>query len=190
MSLLDPFSEDEKTLLVSLPYKAGLWVSLSDEKGQGTARARELKTIEAVIARLSEGQFASAFAHEVVAQTYARREEWPSWSLQTGVVPDEARRAVTLVASQLMPHDAEAYVQMIMNIAYETAYAYREFDQSLSIPIRFWVSLKLLWEAFIRTGNRDYRIESVANISLAEDEAIAVLASALHIETGETIADL
>lgn len=178
---LEAFTEEEKNLLVSLPYRAGLWVSLADEKGAGAARAHELKAIEKVIAKLSEGMFASAFVHEVMAETHLRREQWPTWGLQVGTVPEDARQVVAAMKVKAMPQDAEAYVQTIMKIAYETAYAFREFDPSASIPIRIWVGLKLLWEAFIRTGNKDYRVESVANISLAEEEAIAVLAEALTL---------
>lgn len=183
MSFLENLSNDEKTLLVSLPYRAGLWVSHADDKGRGAGKTHELKTIEGVITRLSEGMIASAFVHEVMQATNARRDEWPSWSLQTGTVPDEARAAVALLKRKMMPQDAEAYVQIIMTIAYETAYAFREFDRTVSIPIRIWVGLQLAWEAFIRTGNKDYRLESLTNISLAEDEAIALLAQALTLET-------
>ncbi|MFN3828076.1 MAG: hypothetical protein ACK4NR_10690 [Micavibrio sp.] len=186
MSFLDGLTNSEKTTLVSLPYRAGLWVCMADDKGQGVGRAHELKKLERLIERLSEGMFASAFVHEVIMTTNARREEWPAWSLQTGTVPEEAREAVDIIKRRMMPQDAEAYVQAIMSIAYETAYAYREFDTSASIPIRIWVGLQLLWEAFIRTGNKDYRLESLANISLAEDEAIAVLAQSLRLETEET----
>ncbi len=178
---LEALSEDEKTLIVSLPYRAGLWVSLADEKGAGAARAHELKTIEKVIAKLSEGMFASAFVHEVLAETHARRDQRALWGMQVGTVPEEARQAVNILIDKALPPDAEAYVQTIMNIAYETAYAFREYDRSASIPIRIWVWMKLLWEAFIRTGNKDYRVESVANISLAEDQAIALLAEALTL---------
>ncbi|QQG37018.1 MAG: hypothetical protein HYS17_04440 [Micavibrio aeruginosavorus] len=182
MSFLDGLTKDEVTLLVSLPYRAGLWVSHADDKGQGAGKTHELKTIEGVISRLSEGMIASAFVHEVMQATHVRRDEWPSWSLQTGTVPDEARAVVVLLKRKMMPQDAEAYVQTIMSIAYETAYAFREFDRTASIPIRLWVGLQLAWEAFIRTGNKDYRLESLTNISLAEDEAIAVLAQALTLE--------
>ncbi len=185
MSFLEVFSEDEKTLIVSLPYRAGMWVSLADEKGAGAARSHELKKIESVIARLSEGMFASAFVHEVMVETHLHREQWPTWALQTGTVPEDARRAVALIKAKMMPQDAEAYVHTIMTVSYETAYAFREFDPNASIPIRIWVGLQLLWEAFIRTGNKDYRLESVANISLAEDEAIALLAEALSLEHPE-----
>ncbi len=155
---LEALSEDEKTLIVSLPYRAGLWVSLADEKGAGAARAHELKTIERVVAKLSEGMFASAFVHEVLAETHARRGQWEAWGLQVGTVPDEARQAVNILIDKVLPPDAEAYVQTIMNIGYETAYAFREYDRSDSIPIRFWVGLNLLWDAFIRTANMDYRL--------------------------------
>ncbi len=178
---LEALSEDEQTLIVSLPYRAGLWVSLADEKGEGAAREHELKTIEKVIAKLSEGMFASAFVHEVLAETHMRRDQWDAWSLQVGTVPDEARQAVNILIEKVLPPDAEAYVQTIMNIAYETAYAFREYDRSASIPIRLWVGLQLLWEALIRIVHKDYRLESVANISLAEDEAIALLAEALTL---------
>ncbi len=178
---LEVLTEDEKALIVSLPYRAGLWVSLADEKGKGAAWACEMKTIEKVIARLSEGMFASAFVHEVLAETHARRAQWPSWALQVGTVPEEARQAVNILIDKALPPDAEAYVQTIMSIGYETAYAFREYDRSASIPIRIWVWLRLLWEKFIRTGNKDYRVESVTNISLAEDQAIALLAEALTL---------
>lgn len=187
MSFLEVFTAEEKSLIVSLPYRAGIWVSMADEKGAGAGRVRELKKIQSVIGHLSEGMFASAFVHEVIVETQARHEEWPLWALQTGTVTDDARRAVILLQTKMMPQDAEAYVQTVMTVAYETAYAFREFDRTASIPIRIWVGLQLLWEAFIRTGNKDYRLESVANISLAEDEAIALLAQALHLKAQETI---
>lgn len=178
---LEALSEDEKTLIVSLPYRAGVWVSLADEKGAGAGRAQELQTIEQVIARLSRGMFASAFVHEVLAETHARRDQWPAWSLQVGTVPEDARQAVNVLIDKVMPPDAEAYVQTVMNIAYETAYAFREFDAQASIPIRIWVSFKLMWEAVMRKINPDYRMESMANISLAEDQAIGILAAALTL---------
>lgn len=178
---LEALNEDEKELIVSLPYRAGVWVSLSDEKGEGAARAQELKTIETVIARLSKGMFASAFVHEVMAETHARRDRWPAWSLQVGTVPEDARAAVHILIDKVMPPDAEAYVQTVMNIAYETAYAFREYDPHASIPIRIWVSLNLMWEGFMRKLQPDYRVESVANISLAEDQAIGILAAALTL---------
>ncbi len=186
---LEALSKDEQTLIVSLPYRAGLWVSLADEKGEGAAHAHELKTIDKVITKLSEGMFASAFVHEVMVETHARRDQWAAWGLQVGTVPDEARQAVNILIEKVLPPDAEAYVQTIMNIAYETAYAFREYDRSASIPIRIWVGLQLLWEALIRTVHQDYRLESVANISLAEDEAIALLAEALTLTpmTQETL---
>ncbi len=178
---LEALSEDEKTLIVSLPYRAGVWVSLSDEKGQGASRAHELKTIDNVITRLSKGMFASAFVHEVLAETHARRDQWASWGLQVGTVPEDARAAVHVLIDKVMPPDAEAYVQTVMNIAYETAYAFREYDPDASIPIRIWVSLNLMWERLMRKIQPDYRVESVANISLAEDQAIGVLAAALTL---------
>ncbi len=181
MAFLEAFSDDEKTLLVSLPYKAGVWISLSDQKGAGAAAAHELKTIESVIKTLSEGMFRSAFVHEVMSETHLRHDDWVSWAEQTGNILDESRRAVSVLKAKAMPQDAEAYVQTVMSIAYETAYAFREFDRSASIPIRIWVWLCLMWEAFIRTGNKDYRVESMANISLAEEEAIARLAEALTL---------
>ena len=174
-------------MIVSLPYRAGIWVSMADEKGAGAARAHELKKIESVISCLSEGMFASAFVHEVIVETKLRHDQWPVWALQTGTVTDDARHVVVALQTKMMPQDAEAYVQTIMTVAYETAYAFREFDRTVSIPIRIWVWLRLMWEAFIRTGNKDYRLESVANISLAEDEAIGLLAEALHLNSQETI---
>lgn len=181
MAFLEAFSDDEKTLLVSLPYKAGVWISQSDQKGAGAAQAYELKAIESVIKGLSEGMFRSAFVHEVMSETHLRHGEWLSWAAQTDHILDEARRAVAALKAKAMLPDAEAYVQMVMMIAYETAYAFREFDRSASIPIKIWVALRLMWEAFIRTGNKDYRVESIANISLAEEEAIAHLAEALTL---------
>lgn len=185
MAFLEAFSEDEKKLLVSLPYKAGVWISQADQKGAGAAQAHELKTIESVIKCLSEGMFRSAFVHEVMSETHLRHGDWPTWAAQTDHILDEARRAVAVLKAKAMPPDAEAYVQMVMTIAYETAYAFREFDRSASVPIKIWVWLRLMWEAFIRTGNKDYRVESIANISLAEEEAIAHLAAALTLVSPE-----
>jgi hypothetical protein len=186
MAFLEQFSEPEKALLVALPYRAGLWISQSDSTGGGTADAQEQKALAQIIEQKARGMFRSAFVHEVMAETYARRAEWPQWGEGMDRVPGECRRAVELITPRLIVHDVEAYRHTVMAIARDVARAFREYDENAGALGRLTTALRIQIDSLIGVlRGEEYESKVLLNISEKEDIALGTLATALRLAAGD-----
>lgn len=183
MAFLEKFAPDEREMLVSLPYRAGIWVGKSDGGPAPDAEDSEAAALERIIRQLGRGAFKSAFAHEVMAETLARRQDWPEWAKNAADVPATCEKAVALVGAKLGAHDLDGYRSNIMSIAVSVARAFREFDYTESPVVRAWTYLKLGLDRIIGlfTGER-YSHDEILNVSFTEDMSLATLAKALGID--------
>jgi len=57
MNFLDQLTEDQRTLLVSLPYRAGLFVSQSDNAGGDDSDDAEMQALDNIITGYSQEIF-------------------------------------------------------------------------------------------------------------------------------------
>lgn len=190
MAFLEKFSDEEKSLLASLPYRAGLWVSTVDEEGGDYAAAKERAALEDIITKKAEGMFESAFVHEVMVETFAQKENWKSWGEHLENVPDECRKAVGIIQDKLAPNEVDAYRHNIMTISSRVAAAFREFDEKAAIPVKIWTSIKLGIDKIIGLfRGESYESEALLNVSYEEDTALARLSEALHAGVDDTAED-
>lgn len=182
MAFLEQFSEQERDLIVSIPYRAGVWVSSVDDTGGAAADAQELEKLEEIIAEKARGMFESAFVHEVIAETFSRKADWKRWSEQLDTLLPDSTRAVEVVSGKLAERDVDAYRANILNIGVSVAKAFREFDVDAPFFVKIGSNLRLCGEALVRVLKRDKSYDTVSelNISLAEDIALTKLSNALH----------
>jgi len=198
MAFLEKFSEDEKTLLVSLPYRAGLWLGSVDDSGGPTADFKELTELEKIVDEKSRGMFESAFVHEVMVETNGRQDQWREWAKSIDTTLDDCTKAVALIDGKLSGKDIDAYRANIMAIGLSVAKAFREFDDGASLPVKLMLQIRLFWEGCLRILSRgksrehDHDIKSIYNISYEEDVALAKLSKALHpgLDDGEEDAQI
>lgn len=187
MAFLEEFSQTERDALVALPYRVGLWVSHSDDTGGGEADEKELQALERAISSLTQGMFESAFVHEVLAETFLRRAEWPAWAHNIQTVLDDCREIVKILQSKAVePRDYEAFQRMLMQIGLEVAQAFHEFETHEP----FWAGtmrrLGIAIDRFLGTAHGEKHIaEDLLNISYEEDIALNKLARALRGESGD-----
>ncbi len=184
MAYLDPFSPDERDLLMSLPYRAGLWVSASDSTGGHIADASELDALEKTIQGLAQGMFESALVHEIMAGTFLRRAEWPEWAKHYAATPDDCKRAIAAMQTRNIPsRDIEAFRRMLMQIGLEVARAFREYDRNDPVLHRLTRRISMTVERFFGAlQGEKYAPENILNISYSEDIALNTLANALRGE--------
>lgn len=191
MAFLEKFSDDEKKLLASLPYRAGYWVSQADAEGGDYAEVKERAALEQIIRRKAEGMFESAFVHEVMVEAFEHKDEWEQWGSDIDTVPEECRKAVTLIAEKLSPGEVEAFRQNIMVICTQVARAFREFDEKIALPVRIWTKIKIGLDKVIGLITRqEYISEELLNISYEEDVALSRLAEALRAGIEDTSGDV
>lgn len=183
MAFLEQFSGDEKELIISLPYRAGMWVSQADSAGDSDgADEKEAKTLEQIIQEQSKGMFNSAFVHEVMIETASRKQDWPKWQSEIDDIPALCKKAVELIENKLDENNAAAYRENVMAIAVNVAEAFREFDGDMPFFARMISQLRLLAEAIGRvfTRKKTFKTETYLNISYEEDKALSKLYSAMQ----------
>ncbi|WP_435641244.1 hypothetical protein [Micavibrio aeruginosavorus] len=204
MAYLEHFSGHDLDLLVALPYRAGLFVSSSDAQGEKKADAEELKVLHDLIEAQAKGMYESAFVHEIMVETFARRTDWRSWGDHLDSVPGECRNAI-LMLSHLVPpgkiqqRDIDALKGILLQIGLDVAKAYREYDRNESWTARFYRRLGIMVDGLLGiVRGEHYSSSELLNISYEEDIALNALAEALRadlvaqvekttLHTGETI---
>ncbi len=182
MAFLEQFSDEERELLISLPYRAGLWVSSVDDTGGAKADYEELDELESIVVEKASGMFESAFVHEVMAETCTRQQDWKKWAEGLDAVPNDCKKAIAIISGKLAEKDIDAFRANVMSISLSVAKAFREFDDGASMPVKLFTQIRLFLEAVMRFLKRDksYDTESVLNISYEEDVALSMLSKALH----------
>lgn len=177
MVYLDQFSEADRDLIVSLPYRAGLWLSDSDSGGGAEADYEELSRLEDVLEKKSPVAARSRFIGEVMAETLARQDLWKQWAARRDSVPEDCARAAALIAAGLSARDAADYREQVMRIATEVAAAFGEPSPRASCcPFSFagrWICR--FFARFCRDGS-----SGEGNISAGEKQALAKLDEALR----------
>ncbi len=190
MAFLEKFAPDERELLVSLPYRAGLWISVSDQTGGIHADDKEANALGEIIREKASGMFESAFVHEVMADVCDRRSGWNSWTNDLDKVPDECGRVVELISKKLSSRDLDSYRHNIMAIAIEVARAFREFDKNTPLFSRLWTKLRIWLDKVVGvTKGVTYESEDLLNVSFEEDLALAKLSDALKAGISDPISD-
>jgi hypothetical protein len=185
MAYLEQFSKEERDILISLPYRVGVWVSSRDQTGDNESDEIEMQTLENIIGSHAHGMFETALVHEIMSVAYSQPGLWPHWAKKTETVLDECHKALEIIAAKSSGDDADkevsAYKKILMQIAFEVARSYNEFDDESSGFEKFMAHIRIMIDNLIGKIRREkYASEELLNISLDEDIALSELAKALH----------
>ncbi|MEM7650874.1 MAG: hypothetical protein AAF204_02185 [Pseudomonadota bacterium] len=129
MASVSDFSASELELLVSLPYKVGVFVSHADDEGGEGDDEREMAALEACIQAIAKLHEDKPLTSDIMRQTLSMKSEWPRWSAQSFQAPDHAAQAVALMRSHASEAEQKNYKAALMEIASSVAQAYGEFGE-------------------------------------------------------------
>lgn len=182
MAFLEKFNDQERTLLVGIPYRAGLWVAKADHVGGMDSDMKEKFSLESAIRNKSKGMFESAFVHEVMIELNARKAEWVSWAGGLDTLTADCEKAVAVMDGRVDRRDIDAYRHNVMHIAVTVAQSFREFDIGQPFWVRVWSVVRIGLDKMIGLARGEaYESETLLNISYAEDLLLAQLAKALGL---------
>lgn len=182
MAFLEQFADQDRAMIVSLPYRVGLWVSTVDETGGRKAAVREMETLRAIIDSRMVGMFSSAFVHEVMTEIMAHAHQWPDWADDAENALRDCVKVLDLLSARLSARDVDAYRENIMRIGVEVASAFREFDLKAPLCSRLWAKVRLSIDKLVGALRREtYESERLLSISYEEDLALSQLAVALKL---------
>ncbi len=184
MPYLESFTEEQRSLLVSLPYRAGLWVSESDEDGGDDADEAEMHALECIITGYSEDFLKSEFVEEVMLETLAHKDRWKDWSAGLDNVPEQCARAVDALNQHMESKEVLSFRQTLMDIARAVAMAYREFDEDEALPDKIKKYSRYYCGRFSAYLKKEQppTLDEVLNISKAEQATLVALSKALQLD--------
>lgn len=184
MSFLDQFMSDERSLLVSLPYRVGLFVSESDRDGGEESEQAEKEALSNIITAYSQEVFGAETAQYIICETVARKQEWPDWSENLDMVESECHRAVDMLSNVVDVKEVNAFKRCLVEIGEAVALAFREYDESTSIvdKIRIYLVYMQSRSKAAKLGIIAREWDQFINISLDEREALQKVAQALDTE--------
>jgi hypothetical protein len=181
MAFLNDFSAEERLMIISLPYRAGLYVSTSDASGGHDADVHELAALERTIAGIVQGMFESAFVHEVMAETFLEKDEWVHWTKDIKDVPNECHTVIRFLHGRLSQRDIDGYRHILMQIGLEVARAFRESSANAPLIDKIFRQITLVVYRFFGILQREKFVsERILNVSYEEDLALNTLAKALR----------
>lgn len=183
MVQLNHFNDDQRQLLIALPYRVGLWVSSSDSSGGDDADQAEMMALTTIVTGFAEDFLKSEFVQRLMEETVSHRGNWESWGENIDEVPAECTRAVDMLAEILDRKELTSFKFTMMEIANAVAMAYREADDQPGLGFRLQIYSRIVMNKLqaILTGRQTRTLEELMNISESERAAIDRLAQALEL---------
>lgn len=180
---LHELPDDTRRAIVRLPYRVGLYVSMSDQTGGSESDEAEMAALANVVTYYVEDFCKSEFAQGVMLETLRYKEDWPNWKDDIKTVPDDCRKVLDALSGRQDVKDIVAFKNNLLEIAIAVAMAYREFSSSEPWAERFRVYLSVLMSKIKASlkGERTGSADQILNISRDEKAAINLLASTLGI---------
>ncbi len=182
MSFLDQLPEDQRTLLVGLPYRVGLFVSRSDNTGGDDSDAAEMKALDDLITGYSQEVFGAETVQYIVGETVNRKSEWSGWSDNLSNIENECHKAIDILSINVDEKEVNAFKNHLIEIGESVALAFREYNKSTSLIDK--IKLRLF---YIKGKNQAHKLgapyknwDQFINISLDERKALRSIATALN----------
>lgn len=184
MSFLDQLTENDRTLLVSLPYRVGLYISQSDETGGDNSDEVEQLALSSIITAYSQEVFGAETVQYVINETVRRKTEWVGWSSNLDAVEGECHRAVDILTGIVDEKEVSAFRRHLVEIGESVALAFREYGDSTPFMDKLKVMLFYMIGKYKATkqGESFMQWEQFINISLDERKALHVIAGALNVK--------
>lgn len=184
MKYLSKLPQDVQELVVSLPFRVGLFVSESDQTGGDESAEAERKALENIVTFYVEDTVKGEFAHEVMIHTLNHKDKWAEWSQNIDKVPEECLHLTYKMKDMIESKEILAYKQNLVEIAIVIAQAYCEFGENSSAmtKLEVYASVFLKKMQGLFGGGNSSANQIDLNISADERAAIQLLARNLGID--------
>ena len=182
MNFLDQLSKEDRELLVSLPYRVGLFVSQSDDSGGESSDEAEMQALDNIITGYSQEVFGAETVQYVVSETVGRKAEWGKWGKDLSNIEDECHKAIDILSRAVDEKEVSAYKHYLIEIGESVALAFREYGENTSFMDKLKVYFLYKREKMraSKLGIQYKQWEEFINISLRERQALRFIANALN----------
>ena len=184
MNMLDDLTDEQREIIVSLPYRVGLWISLSDMTGGQESTTQELTVLSAIINGFAEEVFGSELVQYIMADTLSKKDEWPNWSGDSESVLYDCEIALSILADHVDDKkELGAFAVRLTEIAEAVAGAFREYEHmSVAQRIILYMSYFVAKIKSALKKTHYISLKEFLSISRQERRALDALSNALSLE--------
>lgn len=184
MSQLSNLPEDEAIKIISLPYKAGMWISHADDVDGEADDINEMKALERGIPELAKIHEGSALVQQVANDIMAMKDHWPKWEDECFFVTKQAPDIIGVIKAQFGLAEAKQYRAFTMELGKMVAQAASELgafdDDEPQQKEGLFGSMIGKIVGGMSSVSQDHK-DHPANISPAEGSALSELSAALAV---------
>jgi hypothetical protein len=163
-SQLSPADED---VMVSLPYRIGLYVSHADVTGGWDAQDSEIQSLTGILRDYSNDFCKTELSQKVLMDCLASRAKWPSWSQDVDQVPAQIGQIITTLESMLSEKELSGFCDVLTDIGIAVAMAFREGGEEAG-------ERPLVREILARLGTVLSEKDPLDHINISESERSAL----------------
>ncbi|MDH5723298.1 MAG: hypothetical protein OEY94_08275 [Alphaproteobacteria bacterium] len=181
MNFLDELTADQRDLLVSLPYRVGLYVSESDKTGGDESEEREMNALESIITGYAREVFGSETVQYVISETVRRKNEWDKWSLHLEGISADCHKAIDILSEHVDPKEVSSFKAHLVEIGESVALAFREYGKNTPFldKIKMYFYYAKSKKNALKVKQKPKTWDQFLNISLDERKALCNVAHAL-----------
>lgn len=129
MANLSSFSKEERALIISVPYRVGIWISNADDNERTKLDDKfEKQTLEVAIATLAKRTQKMPFAAAVMSDVETYKSMWPGWEAQAGEnsVLEDTQEAIDICRAKVSKGELNQYKHAVWQIGIVVAQAFGE----------------------------------------------------------------
>ena len=170
-SLIEIFSQlspADEELIISIPYRIGLYVSHADVTGGWDAQDSEIQSLTGILRDYSNDFCKTELSQKVLMDCLAARAKWPSWSHKVDEVPSQISHIVTMLETMLSEKELRGFFDVLIDIGLAVAMAFREGsgEEEGERP--------LVREILARIGTALTEQDPLSHINISESERSAL----------------
>ncbi len=181
MSFLDDLTQEDRNVLVSLPYRVGLMVSQSDTTGGNEADDIELQALSNILNGYAQEVFGAETVQYIISETISQKDKWPDWANNLDGVVRDCHRAIDILSEAVDEKEVSAFKQHLIDIGESVAMAFREYENlSFFKKIMLYRDYLKDKKLAIQQKKAIKNWDQFLNISLDERNALRAIAGALN----------
>jgi len=182
MNFLDQLMPDQRNLLVSLPYRVGLYISQSDQSGGDESDQAEMDALSSIVVAYSQEIFGAETVQYIVGETVQRKAEWEEWSKDLETLEGECHKAIDILSEAVDEKEVSAFKRSLLEIGESVALAFREYgaDTPIMDKIKIYMFYMKSRKEAAQKGIVAMEWDQFINISIDERKALQTIANALN----------
>ncbi len=181
VNFLDQLTQQQRDMIVSLPYRVGLHISQSDDTGGDESDEIEAQTLNNLLTGFSQEVFGAETVQYVIGEAVQRKADWPKWAEAVNSVEEDCHKTISILSDIVDPKEVSAFKGCMVEIGESVAMAFREYSDDMPIfqKLKFFLAYHK-GKSQAEKLKRAYKsYDEFLNISLKERKALCDIAHAL-----------